>query len=183
MNRRNVKFAGCFSSMGEEASSSDFPLVTLHSALSLPSSVRFHRDLLGAFMALGLTRDAIGDIIIVDSDIYLFVVAQTADFIVQGMHSAGKAYASLRTQSTVEIRIPEPRGSLFSRYAQLYAGLTPLLRSALSAVKKRVRRADPCGAGQAQPSFLRIGWMRPLRKARCSLSRQGQNTASENRGI
>jgi len=63
-------------------------------------------------MALGLTRDSIGDIIIVDSDIYLFVMAQTADFIMQGMHSAGKA--ALRFEPvTGEIRIPEPRGSCF----------------------------------------------------------------------
>ena len=63
-------------------------------------------------MALGLTRDSIGDIIIVDSDIYLFVMAQTADFIMQGMHSAGKA--TLRFDPvTGEIRIPEPRGSCF----------------------------------------------------------------------
>ena len=76
---------GCFLPWGEEASSSDFPLVCLHS---------------------------IGDIIIVDSDIYLFVMAQTADFIMQGMHSAGKA--TLRFEPvTGEIRIPEPRGSCF----------------------------------------------------------------------
>ena len=67
---------------------------------------------MGAFMALGLTRDSIGDIIIVDSDIYLFVMAQTADFIMQGMHSAGKA--TLRFEPvTGEIRIPEPRGICF----------------------------------------------------------------------
>ena len=80
---------GCFLPWGEETSSSDFPLVCLHSRFSSKFCSLSHRDLLGAFMALGLTRDSIGDIIIVDSDIYLFVMAQTADFIMQGMHSAG----------------------------------------------------------------------------------------------
>ena len=103
---------GCFLPWGEEASSSDFPLVCLHSRFSSKFCSLSHRDLLGAFMALGLTRDSIGDIIIVDSDIYLFVMAQTADFIMQGMHSAGKA--ALRFEPvTGEIRIPEPRGSCF----------------------------------------------------------------------
>ena len=103
---------GCFLPWGEEASSSDFPLVCLHSRFSSKFCSLSHRDLLGAFMALGLTRDSIGDIIIVDSDIYLFVMAQTADFIMQGMHSAGKA--TLRFEPvTGEIRIPEPRGSCF----------------------------------------------------------------------
>lgn len=68
---------GCFLPWGEEASSSDFPLVCLHSRFSSKFCSLSHRDLLGAFMALGLTRDSIGDIIIVDSDIYLFVMAQT----------------------------------------------------------------------------------------------------------
>ena len=63
-------------------------------------------------MALGLTRDSIGDIIIVDSDIYLFVVAQTADFIAQSMNSAGKV--PLRFEPIDgEIQIPEPKGTCF----------------------------------------------------------------------
>ena len=103
---------GGYEQAEEEASSSDFPLVCLHSRFSSKFCSLSHRDLLGAFMALGLTRDSIGDIIIVDSDIYLFVMAQTADFIMQGMHSAGKA--TLRFEPvTGEIRIPEPRGSCF----------------------------------------------------------------------
>ena len=71
---------GCFLPWGEEALRVNFPLVTLHSRYSSKFCSLSHRDLLGSFMALGLTRDSIGDIIIVDSDIYLFVAAQTADF-------------------------------------------------------------------------------------------------------
>ena len=74
---------GCFLPWGEEALRVNFPLVTLHSRYSSKFCSLSHRDLLGSFMALGLTRDSIGDIIIVDSDIYLFVMAQTADFIMQ----------------------------------------------------------------------------------------------------
>ena len=63
-------------------------------------------------MALGLTRDSIGDIIIVDSDIYLFVVEQVADFILQGMTSAGKAALHFKK---VEggVSVPEPQGTAF----------------------------------------------------------------------
>ena len=103
---------GCFAPRNTDVESSEFPLVSLHSRYSSKFCSVSHRDMLGAFMALGLTRDSIGDIIIVDSDIYLFVMAQTADFIMQGMHSAGKA--TLRFEPvTGEIRIPEPRGSCF----------------------------------------------------------------------
>lgn len=103
---------GCFAPRNTDVESSEFPLVSLHSRYSSKFCSVSHRDMLGAFMALGLTRDSIGDIIIVDSDIYLFVMAQTADFIMQGMHSAGKA--TLRFEPvTGEIRIPEPRGICF----------------------------------------------------------------------
>ena len=103
---------GCFLPWGEEALRVNFPLVTLHSRYSSKFCSLSHRDLLGSFMALGLTRDSIGDIIIVDSDIYLFVVAQTADFIAQSMNSAGKV--PLRFEPIDgEIQIPEPKGICF----------------------------------------------------------------------
>ena len=103
---------GCFLPWGEEALRVNFPLVTLHSRYSSKFCSLSHRDLLGSFMALGLTRDSIGEIIIVDSDIYLFVVAQTADFIAQSMNSAGKV--PLRFEPIDgEIQIPEPKGICF----------------------------------------------------------------------
>ena len=47
---------GCFLPWGEEASSSDFPLVCLHSRFSSKFCSLSHRDLLGAFMALEIGR-------------------------------------------------------------------------------------------------------------------------------
>ena len=103
---------GCFLPWNEEAAHTDFPLITLHSRYSSKFCSLSHRDLLGSFMALGLTRDSIGDIIIVDSDIYLFVMAQTAGFIAQSMNSAGKV--PLRFEPVEgEVQIPEPKGSCF----------------------------------------------------------------------
>ena len=111
ISRPNTKSA-VFCRRGEEALRVNFPLVTLHSRYSSKFCSLSHRDLLGSFMALGLTRDSIGDIIIVDSDIYLFVVAQTADFIAQSMNSAGKV--PLRFEPIDgEIQIPEPKGICF----------------------------------------------------------------------
>ena len=103
---------GCFLPWGEHSAHDDFPLVTLHSRFSSKFCSLSHRDLLGAFMALGLTRDSIGDIIIVDSDIYLFVTAQTADFIAQSMNSAGKVPLHFQSVNG-EVRIPEPKGTCF----------------------------------------------------------------------
>ena len=103
---------GCFAPRNTDVERSEFPLVSLHSRYSSKFCSVSHRDMLGAFMALGLTRDSIGDIIIVDSDIYLFVVAQTANFIAQSMNSAGKV--PLRFEPIDgEIQIPEPKGTCF----------------------------------------------------------------------
>lgn len=107
---RAERVIGCFSPWGETPG--DYPLVCLHSRYSAKFCSPSHRDLLGAFMALGLTRDCIGDIIIVDADIYLFVSAQTADFIAQSLQSAGKT--PLRFEALEgDVPIPEPKGTSF----------------------------------------------------------------------
>ena len=86
-------------------------------------------------MALGLTRDSIGDIIIVDSDIYLFVMAQTADFIAQSMSSAGKV--PLHFAPVIgDIRIPEPKGSCF------HDTLSSLRLDAVIAAAYRLSRSE-----------------------------------------
>lgn len=103
---------GCFLPWGEEALRVNFPLVTLHSRYSSKFCSLSHRDLLGSFMALGLTRDSIGDIIIVDSDVYLFVIKQVADFILQGMTSAGKVALHFKTVEG-EVSVPEAQGTAF----------------------------------------------------------------------
>ena len=104
---------GCFFPKGESVDDSQYPLVCLHSRYAGKFCSISHRDLLGAFMALGLTRACIGDIIIVNDDIYLFAHAQTADFIAQSMTSAGKTPLAFRALDTIPL-MPEPAGVRFS---------------------------------------------------------------------
>ena len=103
---------GCFAPWNVSVERSEFPLVPLHSRYSSKFCSISHRDLLGSFMALGLTRDNIGDIIIVDSDVYLFVIKQVAVFILQGMTSAGKVALHFKTVEG-EVSVPEPQGTAF----------------------------------------------------------------------
>ncbi len=103
---------GCFSPWGEAPAKEEYPLVCLHSSFSSKFCSPSHRDLLGAFMALGLTRDCIGDIIIGDADIYLFASVQTADFIAQSLTSAGKTPLNWH-ELKGEVPIPEPKGTAF----------------------------------------------------------------------
>jgi len=102
---------GCFFPKGETAG--EYPLVCLHSRYASKFCSVSHRDLLGAFMSLGLTRSCIGDIIIVDADIYLFAHAQTGDFIAQSLTSAGKTSLAFHVLDEIPV-MPEPKGSRFS---------------------------------------------------------------------
>ena len=71
----------CFHPLDETVDASQFPLVCLHSRILTRYGALTHRDLLGAFMALGLTRACIGDMIIRDADAYLFTTEEMAPYI------------------------------------------------------------------------------------------------------
>jgi len=104
---------GSFFPEGENVDPSEYPVVCLHTRINARFSSISHRDLLGAFMALGLTRACIGDIIISDTDVYLFSSAQTADFVASSLTSAGKVSLSFSVLDTVP-DMPEPAGTSFS---------------------------------------------------------------------
>ncbi len=79
--RRMVRF-GSSSEMGYEQ---DYPLVLLHIK---PLSGKFaeklnHRDYLGSLMNLGIERNLIGDIIVMDKEAYVFVKDTIGPFLVQ----------------------------------------------------------------------------------------------------
>lgn len=107
------RIVGCFHPATENPDMMEYPVVCLHSRYSAKFCSVSHRDLLGSFMALGLTRSCLGDIIIVGSDIYLFAHAQMADFIAQSMTSAGKTPLDFRIMDEIP-QMPEPEGTRFS---------------------------------------------------------------------
>ena len=107
------RVVGCFGPASEETDTAQYPVVCLHSRYSSKFCSVTHRDLLGSFMALGLTRSCAGDMIIAGTDIYLFAHAQTADFIAQSMKSAGKAPLDFHVLTETP-EMPEPEGTRFS---------------------------------------------------------------------
>ncbi|MGN0990234.1 MAG: RNA-binding protein [Candidatus Ventricola sp.] len=126
---------GCFSPANEEIDRAQFPVICLHSRYSAKFCSVSHRDLLGSFMALGLTRSCAGDMIISGADIYLFAHEQTADFIAQSMTSAGKA--PLEFQRLAETpEMPEPEGTRFS------AVVSSLRLDGVLAAAYRLSRSD-----------------------------------------
>ncbi len=107
------RLVGCFYPPQEPPERCDYPIVCLHSRYQAKFCSISHRDLLGSFMALGLTRSCAGDIIIAGVDIFLFAHAQTADFIAQSMTSAGRTPLDFRALDAVPT-MPEPEGTRFS---------------------------------------------------------------------
>ena len=103
----------CFYPPHEQAELDQYPIVCLHSRYAEKFCSISHRDLLGSFMSLGLTRACLGDIIIVGADIYLFAHEQTASFIEQSLVSAGKTPLHLHVLEEVPA-MPDPEGTRFS---------------------------------------------------------------------
>lgn len=110
---RAERVIACFYPSDEQVEAEQYPIICLHSRFADKFCSITHRDLLGSFMSLGLTRSCLGDIIIVGADIYLFAHEQTADFIAQSLVSAGRTPLHLRMLDVVP-PMPEPEGTRFS---------------------------------------------------------------------
>lgn len=104
---------GCFHPFDMEPETEAFCVVCLHARYPSRFGTLTHRDLLGAFMSLGLTRDCIGDIIIVEEEIFLFCLENTAGFIAESMTGAGRIALHFKRLDPVP-PMPEPKGSRFS---------------------------------------------------------------------
>ena len=100
----------CFHPIDEPPNNDLFPLVCLHSRIQTKFGTITHRDLLGAFMALGLTRSCIGDMIIRDDSVYMFATEETAEYIAASMTSAGRLSLSFSVLDVIP-PMPEPRGA------------------------------------------------------------------------
>ncbi|MBR1408910.1 MAG: hypothetical protein IJ573_08460 [Clostridia bacterium] len=103
---------GCFCPAGETPEPEEFPVVCLRSAYNSRFASISHRDVLGAYMALGLTRNCLGDIIVGDTDVFLFVEKASAPYIEEQFESAGRVHLAFR-QTDPAGMLPEPKGSYF----------------------------------------------------------------------
>jgi len=67
-----------------------------------------HRDFLGALMALGIKREAIGDILVFDDCAYIFCTPQISAFITENLTKAGRTGIKCEVCPLSDIRVPEP---------------------------------------------------------------------------
>lgn len=67
-----------------------------------------HRDYLGSLMALGVTRDSIGDIVVESDRAYLFVKSETVVYLMQNLTKIGGVGIQLRQVKREEVSVSPP---------------------------------------------------------------------------
>ncbi len=66
-----------------------------------------HRDFLGALIGCGISREAIGDILVGENSCDFFVSAEIAPYILQSLKSAGRTHLKLRQIPLSDVAVPE----------------------------------------------------------------------------
>lgn len=71
-----------------------------------------HRDLLGALMALGITRETLGDILVSQGSADLIVTREIAPYLLQDLTAAGRVKLSVAEEPLGALRVPEQKVKL-----------------------------------------------------------------------
>ena len=104
---------GCFFAEGWEPLPEEYPAVCLASGCDSRFSHITHRDILGAYMALGLTRSSLGDIMIKNSRVFLFVESGVSAFVAEYLRMAGKTALCFSPADAACVALSGPEGSYF----------------------------------------------------------------------
>ncbi|MBR6186691.1 MAG: hypothetical protein IKQ41_10575 [Clostridia bacterium] len=137
---------------GDEAScgyEQSFPIACLRIA---PRSAKFadpltHRDYLGALMALGIERELLGDIIVRESEAFLFCEERIAPYIQENFIQAKHTYLTCAPVSQI------PEGALFAT-RRISVQLSSQRADALIAHVFRLSRAEAQALFPAGKVFL-----------------------------
>jgi RNA-binding protein YlmH len=87
--RRVCAFLPDWMEDGLDAFGEDGPIVALR-AFWHPGDTLTHRDILGALMGMGVTREKVGDLLVGESSCDILLLREVSDFICQSMESAGR---------------------------------------------------------------------------------------------
>lgn len=102
------RVVACFGDvMDREAAA--WPIVCLRARLNTRFATLTHRDILGAYMALGLTRERAGDIFVTPEAAFFFVLEDNADYIIANLTSAGRMKLAF-SRAEGMVALPEPEG-------------------------------------------------------------------------
>ena len=84
---------GCFPEWDEEKA---FPITAVTAEFRKADKL-IHRDVLGSLMALGLKKEAVGDILIEDGRAVIFLTAETADYVLSQLTKIGRVGVTLKS--------------------------------------------------------------------------------------
>lgn len=88
-----------FVPQGEEAI---FPIACVRVAWSAKHETIGHRDLLGALLGLGVTRECVGDIFFGEGEAHVFILPEMAQYVEANLSRAGRAAVSAKVVEAPE---------------------------------------------------------------------------------
>ncbi len=84
---------GCFPDWSQVR---EYPIIPITAQFRKADKLS-HRDVLGSIMALGLKREAVGDILIEDGRTVMFLTRETADYVLSQITKIGRVGVNLKT--------------------------------------------------------------------------------------
>lgn len=97
-----------------------------------------HRDCLGSLMGLGIVRENIGDILVCEKEIYVFVKNEIAEYIVNNLEKIGRHGVKCEICSCSEVKISKPKTR------ELSGTISSLRLDAIVSFSAGVSRAKAC---------------------------------------
>ncbi|MEG6585969.1 YlmH family RNA-binding protein [Dendrosporobacter sp. 1207_IL3150] len=131
-----------------------------------------HRDILGAFMGLGIKRETIGDIIMLGDSSQIVVDSSMASYIMQNLTSVGSATVTIKEISLDEIR---PREEKIKEIRTTVASLRVDVIAAAGFGVSRSKMADEIVADK-----VKINWQQA--KSSSHLIKEGDVISMRGRG-
>ncbi len=119
----------------EESAGEDSPVAALRFSWG-GGEVLTHRDFLGALMAAGVRRDAVGDIAVAEGEAFVVCLTDVAGFIAETVTSAGRARVRAVPARREEIPAPADDGT------EVTVSLASLRLDAVTAAGWRLSRED-----------------------------------------
>lgn len=97
-----------------------------------------HRDCLGSLMGLGIVRENIGDILVCEEEIYVFVKNEIAEYIISNLDKIGRHGVKCEICSCSDVKIPKPKTR------ELKGTISSLRLDAIVSFAAGVSRAKAC---------------------------------------
>ena len=86
---------------------SDSPVICLEGTFFQEDDIS-HRDILGALMGAGISRESVGDILVEKGRCLFFVTPEIAPYIEDNLRSAGRTVLHLKQVPLTDLQLPQP---------------------------------------------------------------------------